>query len=137
MQFYSLSLADIENDLVDYFSSTFHDDPSVLTPATDVRKMYNYTGQSWAELADALSDQTWMRNLGVVLAQGMMSSISTIAQLALLIQKHIKHVVASSAPFPVTPMAPLMKAARLAAPSTGAAAAVPSRAGRRSRRAAG
>jgi hypothetical protein len=113
-QLFSVSLADIENDLVDYFATRFGDDPSTLTPATDVKKMYNFNSAAWAQLADTLSSLPWMVHLGAVLAQGEMGNVSTLEQLAALIQKHIKHVVASASDLQVSPLAPLMKLSRQA-----------------------
>jgi hypothetical protein len=113
-QLYSISLADIENDLVDYFSTRFGTNPSTLTPATNVKQMYNFSPPAWAQLADTLSMLPWMVHLGVVLAESEMGSVSTLAQIAALIQKNIKHVVAASADVQVSPLAPLMKLSRQA-----------------------
>jgi hypothetical protein len=113
-QLFSVSLADIENDLVDYFATRFGTNPSNLPPATNVKQMYNFSPAAWAQLADTLSMLPWMVHLGVVLAESEMGSVSTLAQLAALIQKQIKHVVASTADLQVSPLAPLMKLSRQA-----------------------
>ena len=113
-QLYSVSLSDIENDLVDYFATRFGTNPSALTPATNVKQMYNFSPAAWAQLADTLSMLPWMVHLGVVLAESEMNNVSTLAQIAALIQKHIKHVVAPSADVQVSPLAPLMKLSRQA-----------------------
>jgi hypothetical protein len=109
MQLYSVSLADIEDHLVEYFAKHYGDDPSVLTPATDVRKMYNFKPGAWAELADALSKLPWMVHLGVVLVQNDMRTVSTLEQIAYLIFKRMQHVISPSKPVQVTPLATLMR----------------------------
>jgi hypothetical protein len=111
-QLYSVSLADIENDLVDYFSTRFGTPPSDLPPGTNVKQMYNFSPAAWAQLADTLSMLPWMVQLGVVLAESEIGTVSTLAQLAGLIQKNIKHVVASPADLQVSSLAPLMKLSR-------------------------
>jgi hypothetical protein len=109
MQLISASLADIEDDIINYFSERFGDDPSVLPPATDVRKMYNFKPPAWAQLGDTLSALPWMRHLGVVLSAADMGTVATIEQIAYLIWKRIQHIVAAAAPATITPLTTLMK----------------------------
>jgi hypothetical protein len=39
MSLYSVSIADIEDDIVNYFAQRFGTDPTGLTPATDLKAM--------------------------------------------------------------------------------------------------
>ncbi|MDB5654127.1 MAG: hypothetical protein JWQ94_1740 [Tardiphaga sp.] len=126
MQLFSVSLKEIEDDLIHYFATTFPSDPAPIFTGTNVKKRYRYTNESWGDLADTLSLETWMIHLGVVLIQDDMRDFSTIEQLAVLISKHIRHVVSSKAPQSVIPLNTIMRASisRISpTPKTTAAAA--------------
>lgn len=94
MNLVSLSQQDIEDRLIDYFAGHFHDDPSVLTPATNIPKMYNIGTAQWAAFADELSELPWMKKLHVSLEQKEMKTVPQIQQLANLIFRRLQHVVA-------------------------------------------
>jgi hypothetical protein len=112
MQLFSVSIREIETDLIHYFQRLFPEDTAPIFPGSDVKKRYRYTPESWAELADELSTEQWMIQLGVVLIQNDMRAVSTIAQLAGLISSHIRHVVASQARVEVTPLKTLMRSSQ-------------------------
>lgn len=78
----SVSIGEIEEDIVGYFVRTMGASPSSLTPATDVRKMFSFSGAAWAQLADTLSNQPWMLHIGVRLVSADMMTVSTIAQIS-------------------------------------------------------
>jgi hypothetical protein len=129
MQLYSVSIGEIEDDIVGYFVNTMGASPSSLTPATDVRKMFSFGAAAWAQLADTLSNQPWMLHIGVRLAQADMMTVSTIAQLSYLIFTRMRHVVVAASAPSVAPLKDLMTiSARMPAP---AQTAPPKRAGRR------
>ena len=113
MQLFSVSIREIEIDLINYFKSSFPEDTAPIFPGSDVRRRYRYTPEAWAELADELSTVPWMIHLGVVLIQDDMRGVSTIAQLAGLIFKHIRHVVAPKTRVEVTPLTTLMRSSHL------------------------
>jgi hypothetical protein len=113
MQLYSVSIREIETDLINYFKASFPADTAPIFPGSDVKKRYRYTPEAWAELADELSKLPWMVHLGVVLIQDDMRGVSTIAQLASLIFKVIRHVVAPMARVEVTPLTTLMRSSQL------------------------
>ncbi|TIX17078.1 MAG: hypothetical protein E5V46_00280 [Mesorhizobium sp.] len=94
MNLVSVSQQEIEDRLIDYFSSHFGDDPSVLTPATNIPKTYNINTLGWAAFADALSKLPWMVKLHVRLAQKEMVTVPQIQQLANLIVRKLQNVVA-------------------------------------------
>jgi hypothetical protein len=114
MQLFSVSISEIEIDLIHYFKSNFPQDAAPIFPGSDVKKRYRYTPEAWAELADELSTLQWMIHLGVVLIQDDMRGVSTIAQLAGLIFKHIRHVVAPKSHVVVTSLTTLMRYSRFA-----------------------
>lgn len=112
MQLFSVSIREIETDLIHFFQGLFPDDTAPIFPGSDVKKRYQYTPDSWAELADELSTEPWMKQIGVVLIQDDMRAVSTIAQLASLISSLIRHVVAAQAPVDVTPLKTLMRSSQ-------------------------
>jgi hypothetical protein len=108
---FSVSLADIEDHLVDYFCDRFHASPATVFPATNVYKDFNFKPAAWRELADALSALPWMQHIGVVLVQADMVPLTTIEQIAYLIFKRIKQVVTTeSVVGAAVPLSALMKA---------------------------
>jgi hypothetical protein len=109
MQLFSVSIGEIEEDIVGYFVRTMGASPSSLTPATDVRKMFRFSAAAWAQLADTLSNQPWMLHIGVRLAQADMMTVSTIAQLSYLIFTRMRHVVVPAAAPSVAPLKDLMR----------------------------
>jgi hypothetical protein len=113
MQLFSVSIGEIEEDIVAYFVNTMGASPSSLTPATDLRKMFRFSAAAWAQLADTLSNQGWMLQIGVRLAQADMLTVSTVAQLSYLIFTRMRHVVAAEAAPSVTPLRNLMTMAAL------------------------
>jgi hypothetical protein len=117
MQLYSVSINEIETDLINYFRANFPADTAPIFPGSDVKKRYRYTPEAWAELADELSQLPWMVRLGVVLIQDDMRGVTTIAQLAGLISKHIRQVVAPKAHAEVTPLSTLMRSAQMVRPA--------------------
>ncbi|WP_407147849.1 hypothetical protein [Bradyrhizobium sp. ORS 86] len=112
MQLFSVSIREIQIDLIHYFQGLFPQDTAPIFPGTDVKKRYRYTPEAWAEVADELSTEQWMVHLGVVLIQDDMRFVSTIAQLASLISNHIHHVVAPQARVEVTPLTTLMRSSK-------------------------
>ena len=108
MQLYSISIGEIEEDIVGYFVRTMGASPSSLTPATDVRKMFRFSAAAWAQLADTLSNQPWMLHIGVRLAPADMMTVSTIAQVSYLIFTRMRHVVVPAAAPSVAPLKDLM-----------------------------
>jgi hypothetical protein len=108
MQLYSVSIGEIEEDIVGYFVKTMGASPASLTPATDVRKMFRFSAAAWAQLADTLSNQSWMLHVGVRLAQAEMMTVSTIAQLSYLIFTRMRHVVVAAGAPSVAPLRDLM-----------------------------
>jgi hypothetical protein len=116
MQLFSVSIGEIEEDVVAYFVRTMGASPSSLTPATDLRKMFRFSAAAWAQLADTLSNQGWMLHIGVRLAQADMMTVSTVAQLSFLIFTRMRHVVAAAAAPSVTPLRDLMSMSALALP---------------------
>jgi hypothetical protein len=109
MQFHSVSIGEIEDDIVNYFTHRFGTPPSALTPATDLKQMYKFNPTNWAQLADTLSNLPWMIHLGIRLAQGDMATVATVGQLAYLIFTKMQHVVVAPAPAThVTPVTALM-----------------------------
>ena len=119
MQLYSVSIGDIENDIVNYFSSRYGTDPSALTPATDLKKTYNFKPPAWAQLGNALSHLPWMVHLGVILSANDMMTVSTVAQLAYCIYTKLQHVVIAPTVTQVTPVKSLMSLSAHAVPSPG------------------
>jgi hypothetical protein len=109
MQLFSVSIREIEIDLINYIKSSFPQYTAPILHGSDVKRRYRYTPEAWAELADELSTVPWMIHLGVVLIQDDMRGVSTIAQLAGLIFKHIRHVVAAKTRVKVTPLTTLMR----------------------------
>lgn len=93
MNLVSVSQQEIEDRLIDYFAGHFGDDPSVLTPATNIPKMYNLGASQWAMFADVLSQLPWVVKLHVRLAQKEMVTVPQIQQLANLIVRKLPHVV--------------------------------------------
>jgi hypothetical protein len=131
MQLYSISIGEIEEDIVRYFVQTMGASPSSLTPATDLRKMFRFSAAAWAQLADTLSNQGWMLHIGVRLAQADMMTVSTVAQLSYLIFTRMRHVVVAAASPSVAPLKNLMSiSARTLAPAPTAA---PKRSGKKRR----
>jgi hypothetical protein len=116
MQLFSVSIGEIEEDIVAYFVKTMGASPSSLTPATDLRKMFRFSAAAWAQLADTLSNQGWMLHIGVRLAQADMMTVSTVAQLSYLIFTRMRHVVVAAAAPSVTPLRDLMSMSALARP---------------------
>ena len=112
MQLFSVSIREIETDLINFFKAAFPADTAPIFPGSDVKKRYRYTPEAWAELADELSTEPWMIHIGVVLIQDDMRGVSTIAQLAGSISKLIRHVVAPQARVEVTPLSTMMRASR-------------------------
>jgi hypothetical protein len=104
MQLYSVSIGEIESDIVDYFVQRYGTNPVQLTPAADLRKMYNFGGAAWTELGDTISNLPWMMHLGARLSQNNMMTVSTVAQLAYLICSRMHHVVAAPSTEQVTPL---------------------------------
>lgn len=94
MNLVSVSQQEIEDRLIDYFARHFGDDPSDLTPATNIPKTYNIGASPWAAFADKLSQLPWMVKLRVRLAQKEMVTVPQIQQLANLIVRKLQHVVA-------------------------------------------
>ncbi len=115
MQLFAVSIREIEDDLINYFATTFSDDASTIFPGTNVKKRYRFTGESWGDLADAVSKLPWMVQIGVVLIQDDMRAVSTIAQLANLISKHVHQVVAPKGPINVTRLSAFMRSSNAAA----------------------
>jgi hypothetical protein len=134
MQLFSVSIGEIEEDIVGYFVRTMGASPSSLTPATDVRKMFRFSAAAWAQLADTLSNQPWMLRIGVRLAPVDMMTVSTIAQLSHLIFTPMRHVVVPAAAPSVAPVNDLMSIPGRTAAQ--APTATPKRAGKKRRPAA-
>jgi len=109
MSLYSVSIGDIEDDVTSYFSHRFGTDLSALTPATDVKQMYNFSADAWAQLGDTLSGLPWMRHLGVRLSHPDMMTVTTVGQLSFLIFSRMQHVVTAKPATPVTPVNSLMR----------------------------
>jgi len=124
MQLYSISINEIEDDLIDFFRSEWPQHPAPIFPGTDVRNTFNYPPKAWAELADRLSEEPWMRQINVRLFQADMRNLSTVEHIALLISKRLRHVVAPHAQMPVTPLTSLMRA-RTPAPASAVANVAP------------
>jgi hypothetical protein len=116
MQLFSVSIGEIEEDIVAYFVQTMGANPSSLTPATDLRKMFRFSAAAWAQLADTLSNQGWMLHIGVRLAQADMMTVSTVAQLSYLIFTRMRHVVVAATSPSVTPLTDLMGMSALVHP---------------------
>ena len=116
MQLFSISIGEIEEDVVGYFVQTMGASPSSLTPATDLRKMFRFGAAAWMQLADTLSNQGWMLHIGVRLAQADMMTVSTVAQLSYLIFTRMRHVVVAAAAPSVTPLRDMMRMSALARP---------------------
>lgn len=128
MQLYSVSIGEIEEDIVRYFVQTMGANPSSLTPATDLRKMFRFSAAAWAQLADTLSNQPWMLHIGVRLAQADMMTVSTVAQLSYLIFTRMRHVVVAATAPSVAPLKDLMSiSARTPAPAATSKRAVKKR----------
>lgn len=132
MQLFSVSIGEIEEDIVGYFVRTMGASASSLTPATDVRKMFSFSGAAWAQLADTLSNQPWMLHIGVRLAPADMMTVSTIAQISYLIFSRMRHVVAPAAAPSISPLKDLMSIS--ARTSTPASAPIPAVAPKRARK---
>jgi hypothetical protein len=124
MQLYSVSINEIEIDLIHFFKTTFAEDTAPIFPGSDVKKRYRYTPESWAQLADDLSTLPWMIQLGVVLIQDDMRGVATIAQLAGLVFKHIRHVVAPKNRLEVIPLTTLMRSSATIQASTASRSAL-------------
>ena len=108
MQLYTVSIAEIEGDIVNYFSARYGTPPAALTPATDLKKMYNFNGSAWAQMGDTLSRQPWIIHLGIKLSQNDMMTVTTVGRLAYVIFSKMQHVVAATTPAQVTPLKSLM-----------------------------
>jgi hypothetical protein len=128
MQLYSVSIGEIEQDIVGYFVRTMGASPSSLTPATDVRKMFSFSAAAWAQLADTLSNQPWMLHIGVRLAQADMMTVSTIAQLSYLIFTRMRHVIVATNAPSVSPLKDLMSISSQTPVAAQTSIATPSRA---------
>lgn len=111
MQLYSLSLEDIENDLASFFAGHFNTDPSKFPPAANVKTMFNLSTNAWEQMGDVISEQNWMRQIGVVLGPNDMDTVSTVGQVAYLIFKRIKHVVTQTVASKPSQLTPLVKLA--------------------------
>jgi hypothetical protein len=88
----SVLIGEIQDDVVNYFVTRYGTDASDLTPATDLRKMYNFKATAWAQLGNTLSKKKWMKDLGVKLSQNDMMTVSTVAQLAFCIYTKAQNV---------------------------------------------
>jgi hypothetical protein len=109
MHLFSVSIGEIEDDLVNYFVETQPGTrPSELTPATDLKKKFRLSGAAWQQLGDDLSDQPWMVQLGVRLSPNDMMVVSTLGQLANRILTKMQHVVAAPTSAQITPVKSLM-----------------------------
>jgi hypothetical protein len=110
MQLFSVSIGDIEDDIVDYFIRTQPGTkPSELTPATDLKKHFRFSGAAWQRIGDDMSDQPWMQHLSVRLSPADMMVVSTLQQLASRILQKMQHVVAAPATARVTPLKSMME----------------------------
>jgi hypothetical protein len=93
-RFLSVSQADIEDNIITWFAAKFGVSPASLTAATDLKKLFNYGDASWAGFAETLSAMTWMKNIGVRLAQAEMADATTLGALVALIWKKVPKLVA-------------------------------------------
>lgn len=94
MQLLTVSIGDVEDDLVAFFVRHYGTPTTALTPATNLRTLYGFSGNAWIQLGDVISDLPWMRRLGVRLSPQDMMAVSTLGQLAYRIVSKMRQVVA-------------------------------------------
>lgn len=93
-KFLSVSQADIEDHIIAWFVAKFGGtDPASLTAATDLKQRFNYNDPNWAAFAETLSAMSWMKQIGVRLAQSEMAGATTLGALVGLIWKKVPKLV--------------------------------------------
>lgn len=95
MPLLTVSIGDVEDELVAYFHDTYGTPVSALSPATDLKKLYGFSGTAWVDVGDKISELPWMDKLSVDLTTTDMMLVSTLGQLAYRIVSKMPQVVSA------------------------------------------
>ena len=105
VKFLSVSQSDIEDHIIAYFVAKFAGtEPASLTAATDLKQRFNYNDASWAAFAETLSAMSWMKQIGVRMAQAEMAGATTLGALVGLIWKKVPKLVGTAKLTAVKPL---------------------------------
>ncbi len=90
-----MSQFDIENKILDYFCRRFNRPFGEINRNTDLKEHFNFGSDAkWASVAEALSDEDWMKALNVEIEQSEMKGNNTAKALASIIWAKTTKLVA-------------------------------------------